>query len=159
MGFSKVLVWGGLVAGALYLTRGLKTMNVASSLLSEIKGAKFVGIKSGNILIDLVFSHTNPTNNQLNLNYMFLDLKVGENKIGEVREQNLNFLIKPNAVTSQTVRVSTSILSLGVALAKLIYSGKLPESLTVVGTLKANNFSQAFNEVIPFKKQDENTVS
>lgn len=152
MGLSNLLFLGGLIVGAVYLTRGVKTLNVANALISEIKGAKFIGIKSGNIVIDLIFSHTNPTNNQLILNYMFLDLKVGESKIGEVREQNLNFLIRPNAVTNQTVRVSTSLISLGVTIAQIIYSGKLPDKITVVGTIKANNFSQSFNEIIPLQK-------
>jgi len=148
----KVVAAVASVLGVNYLVDALKTKNAGDKLISEIEGITYKGIKSSNVNLDLSFKHTNPTNKDLKFDYIFLDILIGESKIASIREQALNKTVAKNAVTKQTIPLKISIWSLAIPIFKILTSGKLPETVKVVGNIKVNDFVTQYNQVYPLKK-------
>ena len=140
------------IFGVNYLVDALKTKNAGDKLVSEIEGIVYKGIKSSNVNIDLNFKHTNPTNKDLKFDYIFLDILIADKKIASIREQALNKTVAKNAVTKQTIPLKISLWSLAVPIIKIITSGKLPETVKVIGNIKVNDYITEYNQVYPLKK-------
>lgn len=135
-----------------FLRDALKTKEAGDKLVSEIDSIKWKGIKNSKAHLDLNFKHTNPTNKDLKFDFIFLDIMAADSKIAAIREQALNKTIAKNGVTVHTMKLEIPLLSLALPLFKALTSGKLPETVKVVGHVKVNDYITEYNEVYLLKK-------
>ena len=140
------------IFGLNFLVDALKTKDAGDKLISDIESVVYKGIKSSNVEIDLNFKHTNPTNKDLKFDYMMLDIMLGEAKIASIREEALNKTVKKSGVTLQTIPLKLSLLKLALPILKIIVTGKLPETVKIVGSIKVNDYITQYNKVYPLKK-------
>ncbi len=141
---GATLYFGSRFANKIYVTQ-----TSGNALKSDIIKIKWRGFSSGNLNIDIIFQHTNPTDNTLVFNYMFLDIFFGTQQIAQVREENINFNIPPNRVTEQSVRVKASSKKIGMQLLSLLWSGNLPKEALIKGQIKVNDFITQYNKSYP----------
>ena len=157
MGLLTALALGtGTVALVSFFSKAAKTKTAGDSLQSVIKEVKYKGITNAglNIFInfDVIFEHTNPTGSELIFNYIFLDIKTVDTVLAQIRDENLNKVVKPNGVTQHSIPVSTSLLNVGSSILALLKNGNTPDKIIIVGNIKVNDFVTEYNEVYPLKK-------
>lgn len=141
-----------VVFGVNLLVDALKTKAAGDKLISEIDGVVWKGIKNSKVHLDLNFKHTNPSNKDLKFDFVLLDIMVADSKIAAIREQALNKTIAKNGVTAHTMKLEIPLLSLALPIFKVFTTGKLPETVKVVGHIKVNDYITEYNEVYPLKK-------
>jgi len=150
---GKILFWGAVTGGVLWGANKIRKTAVAGDrLISELKDViltSFTGLPlNPRLNLKIRLNHTNPTNYTLILNYVFLDIFIGENVIGRIRNQALNKEIKPNSVTvTELDFVSDNLLMVAGSLVKDILSTKkMPSKVRIVGYVKVNDIETKFND-------------
>lgn len=152
MGTVGKIFTGALAIGAIiFIADAIATKNAGNALKSDIDNIIFKGIKGGKAIFDIVFKHTNPTNKNLNFDYVFLDIFIGSYPVAKIREQNLGLIIKSNGVTTMPLQAEVSLFLLGLDAVQLLISGKIPDKALVTGNIKVNDYSVPFNSEYPLK--------
>ena len=148
---GKILVGAVAIGGAILIADAISTKAAGDALKTDIDNVIFKGIKGGKALFDIVFKHTNPTNKNLNFDYVFLDVFVGSYPVAKIREQNLGYTIQKNSVTTMPLTVSVSLLMLGFDVIQLLITKKLPDKVLITGNIRVNQYSVPFNSLYPLK--------
>jgi len=153
---GKILVGAVAIGGAILIADAISTKAAGDALKTDIDNVIFKGIKGKTLLdkkavFDIVFKHTNPTNKNLNFDYVFLDVFVGSYPVAKIREQNLGYTIQKNSVTTMPLTASVSLLMLGFDVIQLLITKKLPDKVLITGNIRVNQYSVPFNSLYPLK--------
>jgi len=148
---GNILVGAVAIGGAILIADAISTKATGDALKTDIDNVIFKGIKGGKALFDIVFKHTNPTNKNLNFDYVFLDVFVGSYPVAKIREQNLGYTIQKNSVTTMPLTASVSLLMLGFDVIQLLMTNKLPDKVLITGNIRVNQYSVPFNSLYPLK--------
>jgi len=148
---GNILVGAVAIGGAILIADAISTKAAGDALKTDIDNVIFKGIKKGKALFDIVFKHTNPTNKNLNFDYVFLDVFVGSYPVAKIREQNLGYTIQKNSVTTMPLTASVSILKLLGNVAQLLITKDLPDKVLITGNIRVNQYSVPFNSLYPLK--------
>ena len=148
---GNILVGAVAIGGAILIADAISTKAAGDALKTDIDNVIFKGIKGGKALFDIVFKHTNPTNKNLNFDYVFLDVFVGSYPVAKIREQNLGYTIQKNSVTTMPLTASVSILKLLGNVAQLLITKDLPDKVLITGNIRVNQYSVPFNSLYPLK--------
>lgn len=152
---STILIGSGVAYVASKLVKAVKTSNAGDKLTSDIVKVKFKGftgtLLSGDLRakFEIQLSHTNPTGTNLKFNFMLLDILIDNTAVAKIREDSLNFDIKPSGVTTQTLNILSENLFIAIPSLIAKYYNQLPKTVKIVGNIKVNNFSTDFNKEIP----------
>ncbi len=168
---KKVLLAGIGIVGIYALTTVVSLKSTADKLISEILRVKYLGFKTGIATFKLVTEHTNPSTNNLLLDYAFIDLFIGDKKIASIKEdlKSKLDLFKGNATEQNKIREQHTIKSeqtsqidlfatasiLDVALAmggtvlEFIRTQKLPNTITAKGYMSVNGIRTQYIKEIP----------
>ena len=156
-GIFYAVLTGGVVVGVSYLVKGLSTRAAGEKLLSKPIDVAYKGVEGANFLMNLKFEFSNPTNTDMKMRYVFLDIFYDGNEIANIREQDMDFTIKANKVTFYTFHIKTSAISLGLKAVMLLSqiitgnTGDLPKKAIIKGYIKINEFQEDYNTEIPFE--------
>jgi len=148
---GNILIGAVAIGGAILIADAISTKAAGDALKTDIDNVIFKGIKGGKALFDIVFKHTNPTNKNLNFDYVFLDVFVGSYPVAKIREQNLGYTIQKNSVTTMPLTASVSILKLLGNVAQLLITKDLPDKVLITGNIRVNQYSVPFNSLYPLK--------
>jgi hypothetical protein len=153
-----VLLIGGAAAGAFFLIKGANTQNAADNLILDYKDITGVKIESWRVKFNVRFDATNPTNTNLNLEQLILDLKVASyGTIAKVRNMSTIAFNKNERKTISIPFETDNLLVQGLTVINAIYkifsgnSSSITKG-TLSGSVKANGFTSAYNQEITFKK-------
>lgn len=139
------------------MASGLRTANAGEKLQIVPRGLKFKGFENTVLKLEVTLEGSNPTGTDLKLEQIFLDFKLPQGILASIRyegEQAVRFTFPARKVSVLVIPVQISLIQLVMALGKTIAAmlkdGKFPSDITVAGSIRANGFSQEYNQVIPF---------
>jgi len=138
---SLLLIPAGLIVANL-----LSTANAGSKLIKTILG---YSISKGKLITKMQF--TNPTSQELYVNYVFIDLMAGTTPVGQTRQENLEktLIIKKDGSTVFNFESTVLAQSLLTVVAQQLLKGAVPP-LQLTGYIKVNDVRIPFNQPIKF---------
>jgi len=149
--FPIILISTGLVIGLPLLADALTSQAAGDKLISDIEGVKLDEVKLDRSVFTLDTVNTNPTNKDLTLNYIFLDLYVGDKKLAEIREENVGKTLKANAITKYKLKFHIKYIGLAQVLFEMIKNWSLPDKIKIKGYVKANEYKVEYDDEYPLK--------
>ena len=151
-----MIKWIALLIGGYYilpkLLGGADAANAAKNSMFDIKGIEWQGISGLKLKLNVIIQAANPTESQLTIQHVLLDIKVNGDTLATIRETNANKLIQANETTTFKIALSVGFKEIGSALLAILTSGSIPKQATVTGTIKANGIPVDINELVDIKK-------
>lgn len=146
---GTILIGAAAVGAALLISDALATKKAGDALQSDIDNVIFKGITGGKAYFDIVFKHTNPTNRNLNFDFVFLDIYAGSYPLAKIREEKLGRVIDKRSVTSMVLTASVSLIILIANGAQMLLTGNIPDKVLVTGNIRVNEYTVPFNSEYP----------
>ena len=156
MKILPVILLGGAAVGAFFLSKAIKTQNASDKLILDFRDITSVNFKNWKITFNIRFDATNPTNTNLNVEQIILNLKLDGMNGTIARVRNMNTIaFAANERKLITIPAETNNLLLeGLTVVQTllaIFSGSgTIKTGTLTGIIKANGFVSNYNENINF---------
>lgn len=143
------MIWPLLIPAGLVAWNLLRVGKAAADLLPTVTGYRF---RSGKIIVLLQL--TNPTREDLYINYVFLDLIGGNQTVGQIRlqDQAKTFQIPGDQSRTFDVPVTPLVGSLVTAILTHLASGGTAPDIRVSGYIRANEIRVPIDQTISFLK-------
>lgn len=153
--FKPLAIIGGIVAlvvGVPFLLKAKNTLKTADTTTFDIVAINKWKLALTKLSFNVDIDAFNPTKNNLIINFLHLEFRLISNfLISTIDKTNWNFSLKPEQTTKISLPVEITGLNLLLLLKDTIgniFKTKTPESIRVIGYIKANDFTTPIDKTV-----------